>query len=63
MQVTELPTLLRTLALLSLGTMLFGIPFIRFNYKEPPKKKNPAYESIQMYLPNLTEEDIIRLKQ
>jgi len=43
--------------------MLIGVPFVRFNYKEPPKKKNPAYESVRVYLPSLTEEETNRLNQ
>ncbi len=57
-----LPVLLKTLAMISLVTMLIGIPFVRFNFKEPPKKRNPILESIKMYIPTLTEEDRARLK-
>jgi len=37
--------------------MCFGIPFIRFNYKEAAKNKNPVYSSIKPHLPYLTDEE------
>lgn len=36
--------------------MCFGIPFIKFNYKEAIKKKNVVYSSIKPHLPYLTDE-------
>lgn len=37
--------------------MCVGIPFIKFNYKEAAKKKNPVYSSIKPHLPYLTDEE------
>jgi hypothetical protein len=37
--------------------MLFGIPWITFNYREAAVKKNPAYEEIRSHLPYLSEQE------
>lgn len=42
-------------ALIAFAIMVFGIPFIRFNYVTwLAKKPNASYESIKKHLPNLT---------
>lgn len=52
-QVEKIPELLTTLAILSLVLALIGIPFIRFNYKEAEKKKNPVLTELDDHLPCL----------
>lgn len=56
-QVKALPSLCKEFAVLSLLIMMFGVPFLTYNYKEAARKCTTAYMEIKQHLPYLTPEE------
>jgi len=57
-QVNSIPRLLTYYSIISISISLVAIPFIRWNYAVPPKKRNPVLDQVNEHLPFIPDEAV-----